>query len=115
MFENATNMLLTGAVVVLAILIFCCLIRVIRGPKIVDRIVAVNMIGTMTIMMIAILSVRMKESYLLDVSLIYAMLSFLAVVVLTKVYLGVYQERMEKRGKQLEDLKKQGKEEKTNG
>ena len=31
-----------------------------------------------------------KLGYLADVSLIYAMLSFLAVVVLTKVYMGVY-------------------------
>ena len=75
--------------IVLALLIICCLIRVIRGPKIVDRIIAVNMIGTMTIIIIAILSVLMKESYLLDVSLIYAMISFLAVVVLSKVYLGI--------------------------
>ncbi len=100
MWENASNLLLKGAVIVLALLIICCLIRVIRGPKIVDRIIAVNMIGTMTIIIIAILSVLMKESYLLDVSLIYAMISFLAVVVLSKVYLGVYRERMEKKKKE---------------
>ncbi len=99
MWENASSLLLKGAVIVLALLIICCLIRVIRGPKIVDRIIAVNMIGTMTIIIIAILSVLMKESYLLDVSLIYAMISFLAVVVLSKVYLGVYRERMEKKKK----------------
>lgn len=100
MFENVSNLLLTGVVIVLALLILCCLIRVIRGPKIVDRIIAVNMIGTMTIMIIAVLSVLMKESYLLDVCLIYAMISFLAVVVLSKVYLGVYRERMEKKKEQ---------------
>ncbi len=103
MWENASSLLLKGAVIVLALLIICCLIRVIRGPKIVDRIIAVNMIGTMTIIIIAILSVLMKESYLLDVSLIYAMISFLAVVVLSKVYLGVYRERMEKKKKEDEN------------
>ena len=103
MWENASSLLLKGAVIVLALLIICCLIRGIRGPKIVDRIIAVNMIGTMTIIIIAILSVLMKESYLLDVSLIYAMISFLAVVVLSKVYLGVYRERMEKKKKEDEN------------
>lgn len=103
MWENASSLLLKGAVIVLALLIICCLIRVIRGPKIVDRIIAVNMIGTMTIIIIAILSVLMKESYLLDVSLIYAIISFLAVVVLSKVYLGVYRERMEKKKKEDEN------------
>ena len=32
----------------------------------------------------------MNESYLVDICLIYAMISFLAVIVLTKVYMGVY-------------------------
>lgn len=76
-----------------AVLILFCLIRAVRGPCVTDRIVAVNMIGTMTIGTIAILSDTLEESYLLDVCLIYAMISFLAIVVLTKVYTGVYRER----------------------
>ena len=51
------------------------------------------MIGTMIIMIIAILSVYLDENYLVDVCLIYAMLSFLGVVVLCKVYTGVYLQR----------------------
>lgn len=100
MIENAYNVLLIGAVFVLAILIFCCLIRALIGPRITDRIVAINMIGTMTIMIIAILAIHINEGYLVDVSIIYAMISFLAVVVLTKVYMGVYKERMEKKQKE---------------
>ncbi len=68
------------------------IIRSVLGPKISDRIIAVNMTGTMVIMVIAILlSVYLDENYLVDVSLIYAMISFLGgVVVLCKVYTGVY-------------------------
>ena len=54
----------------MAILIFLCLIRAIRGPRLTDRIISGNMIGTMTIISIALLSVLLKESYLLDVCLI---------------------------------------------
>ena len=57
-----------------------------------DRIVVINSIGTMTISVIAILSVMLDEAYLLDVCLIYAMISFVAVIVLTKIYTGVYRE-----------------------
>lgn len=85
--------------IVMAILIVCCLIRAIKGPRLTDRIVSGNMIGTMTIISIGLLSVLLKESFLLDVCLIYAMVSFLAVVVLTKVYMGVYREKKEKEGK----------------
>ena len=51
------------------------------------------MIGTMTMMIITILAVKMKEGFLADVAIIYAMISFLAVVVLVKVFMGVYRER----------------------
>ena len=61
--------------------------------------VAVNMMGTMIMVIIGILSVKMKEGYLVDICLIYAMISFLAVVVLTKVYTGVYVEKKEKEEK----------------
>ncbi len=76
----------------IGILILFCLIRCVQGPKMTDRIVAINSIGTMTITIIAILSVMLEEAYLLDVCLIYAMISFVAVIVLTKIYTGVYRE-----------------------
>ena len=76
----------------LGIFIILCLIRCARGPRMTDRIVTINSIGTMTIIIIAVLAVILEESYLLDVCLIYAMISFTAVVVLTKIYTGVYRE-----------------------
>ncbi|MDD5935224.1 MAG: cation:proton antiporter [Clostridiales bacterium] len=106
--SQAYEYLFVGAIVVLALLIFCCLIRAIKGPTISDRIVAINMIGTMTIMIIAILAVKICEGYLVDVAIIYAMISFLAVVVLTKVFMGVYKEREEARKKkELEQSQKE--------
>lgn len=93
---QAYDLLYGVAIIVLAVILFFCLIRAIKGPEIADRIVAINMMGTLTIMIICILSTKLKENYLLDVALIYAMISFLAVVVLTKVYLGVYKEKKKK-------------------
>ncbi len=93
--ENLTasyHTLGTLVIVCIAVLIVACLIRSVLGPRVADRVVAVNSIGTMTIVVIAIFSVMLDEAYLLDVCLIYAMISFLAVVVLTKIYTGVYRE-----------------------
>ena len=75
-----------------AILLLLCLIRAVVGPRIADRLVAVNMITTMVTVMIAILAVLKDEGYLVDICLIYAMISFLAVVVLSRIYTGVYRE-----------------------
>ena len=96
---QAYDVLLIGALIFLAIALVLCLVRAIIGPRIADRLVAVNMIGTMIMVIIGILSVKMKEGYLVDICLIYAMISFLAVVVLTKVYTGVYVEKKEKEEK----------------
>ena len=70
--ESAYNLLYGGSVTVLVLIMLCVLIRAVRGPEIVDRIVAVNMLGTLTIMIICILSLWLKQGYLLDVALIYA-------------------------------------------
>ena len=69
-----------------------CLIRAVKGPRIADRLVAVNMMGTMVIVMIAVLAVVKDQGYLVDICLIYAMISFLAVVVLSRIYTGVYRQ-----------------------
>ena len=87
---EAYTALFTGALLVLGVLMIACLIRAILGPGIADRLVSINMTGTIAIMMIAILSLMLEEGYLVDIAIIYAMLSFLAVVVLVKIYIGVY-------------------------
>ena len=81
-----------GVLTVLALMLVLCLIRAVIGPRIADRLVAVNMIGTMVMVIIAILAVIKDEGYLVDICLIYAMISFLAVVVLTRIYTGVYRD-----------------------
>ena len=79
--------LYTGALAVLAVLIGVMLIRSILGPGVTDRILSINMIGTMVISCIAILYAYLGESYLLDVALIYTMISFVTVLVLASVYI----------------------------
>ena len=79
--------------IILAIMLVLCLVRAVIGPRVADRVIAVNMMGTMIMCIIVILGLIMNEGYLADIALIYAMISFLAVVVLTKVYTGVYLEK----------------------
>ena len=93
---NVQNIFYIGAIIILAVMLMLCLLRAILGPRVADRIVAVNMIGTMVMVIISILAVKMQEGYLVDICLIYAMISFLAVVVITKVYMGVYKEHRTK-------------------
>lgn len=92
MLNEVTNSILTVVLVILAIFVLICLLRAVIGPRVADRIVCVNMMGTMVMVIIAILAVKEQEGYLADICVLYAMISFLAVVVLCKVYMGVYLE-----------------------
>lgn len=88
-----------SVLIILAVMLFACLIRAVRGPRVADRLVAVNMMGTMVMVMIAVLALLLDEGFLVDICLIYALVSFLAVIVFVKVYIGVYEESFQRRHK----------------
>ena len=92
-------LLMQGALIVLGIGLFVCLLRAVKGPTAADRIIAINMTGTVTIFLIVILTLLLREGYLIDIAIIYAMLSFLAVVLLCRIYIGISREKREKEGK----------------
>ena len=96
--SDAYQTLYTVVLIVLSLLMLLCLERTVRGPGIANRIIAINMICTLTLAMICVLALMLNEGYLADVALLYAMISFLAVVVLCKVYLGVALDKQEKEG-----------------
>ena len=72
-------------IIILAVLTFLCLIR------------------TMTIAIIALLAAYLNESSILDICLIYAIMSFVAVIVLTKIYIGIYNEKKSAQHKKEEE------------
>lgn len=98
--DNIFTGLAWFCVLALAILNSACLLRAVRGPRITDRIVACNMMGTITICIIAILGTLMDQSWLYDICLIYAMISFLAVVVLSRIFTGVYRKNQQEESKE---------------
>ena len=82
--ETLRNILLIGSAVFLSATIFLCLMRAALGPRFSDRIIAANIIGTKIILLIAVMSLLIGEGYLADICLIYAVISFLSVVVLAR-------------------------------
>lgn len=92
-FILMNNTLYTIILVFLGLCILIALIRAITGNRIVDRIIGINMIGTLTMIAIAVLSARLDASYLLDVCLIYVLMSFIAVLTLCKIYISLDRQR----------------------
>lgn len=71
------------SIMVLSVTIFLCLIRALKGPTHSDRLIAINVIGTKTIILISFVSFLLKETYFIDVVMVYAMISFLASIVIS--------------------------------
>lgn len=61
------------------------LVRALKGPTIYDRILAVNVVGTKTVLVVALISVFSGNGDLVDVALVYALINFLAIVAVLKL------------------------------
>ena len=85
--ERAYSVLLWISAACLSMFVCACLVRAVMGPRFTDRVVAINIIITQSIIMIAVLSCLFQDSNLLDIAIVYAMVGFLAVVVLSKCYI----------------------------
>lgn len=72
------------SIVFLAITVIICSYRAIKGPKATDRLIAINVIGTKTVVVICILSFILKETYFIDVVLVYALISFVSSLVIAR-------------------------------
>ena len=84
--EEAYRVLYSLSLMIIAVLLGVMLIRAVRGPGVTDRLLSISMIGTLVIAAILVLSRQLEESWLLDVALIYTMISPISVLILARVY-----------------------------
>ena len=84
--DQAYQTLYASALLVIAVLLAVMLVRCAMSPGITDRVLTINMIGTLVITGIVILSRLLQENWLVDVALIYTMISFVSILILTRVY-----------------------------
>ncbi|MGB5540535.1 MAG: monovalent cation/H+ antiporter complex subunit F [Gammaproteobacteria bacterium] len=61
------------------------LARALLGPTVCDRILAVNMFGTKTVLLIAVLAFMSGRTDIIDIALIYALINFIGVVAVLKL------------------------------
>ncbi len=76
MFAAATAALL----VTMAVALF----RVLSGPTVFDRILAVNSFGTLTVLLIAVYGFLTERPEFLDIALVYALINFIGTIAVCK-------------------------------
>ena len=69
-----------GAAVYLLVNAFLCLYRAYRGPHVVDRILAVNVVGAKTLVVLVLLAFVFHRGFFIDVAFVYALLNFVITV-----------------------------------
>ena len=62
------------------------LVRAFRGPTLYDRVMAANMIGTLTVLMVAVLGFMAGRPEFLDIDLVYVLISFFSTIAVLRVY-----------------------------
>ncbi len=75
---------LVVTLVALALLLLASLARVIIGPTVWDRLLGMNLITTKIVMAIAVMAVLMDRTFLVDVAIVYALLGFIASILIAR-------------------------------
>ncbi len=77
----------TAFAVFTAVLLICCascLYRIGRGPTAPDRTVGIDILGTVVVGFCALLSLQTGKDYLMNVALVWALVSFIGTLALAR-------------------------------
>ncbi len=73
-----------AAIAAILVTMILAMVRAVKGPTVYDRILAVNMAGTKTVLLIAVLGFATGRPDFLDLALIYVFLNFIGVFAILK-------------------------------
>lgn len=62
------------------------MIRVLLGPTVYDRILAVNALGTKTVLIISVFGFLTERPDFLDIALVYALINFIGTIAILKFF-----------------------------
>ncbi|MDX1496789.1 MAG: monovalent cation/H+ antiporter complex subunit F [Salinisphaeraceae bacterium] len=74
------NSMFAAAMLAVLITMTLALLRALLGPSVYDRILAINMFGTKTVLFIAVLGFLNGRPEFLDIAIVYALINFIGTV-----------------------------------
>lgn len=60
------------------------LIRAIKGPTVFDRVLSINLLGTKTVVILALIGYVFGRPHFMDLALVYALINFIGTVALLR-------------------------------
>ena len=76
--------MLEAAAIIIVLAMALVLFRAIKGPRLYDRALAVNVIGAKTVVVLALIGFIYDRPYFLDIALVYALINFIATIAILK-------------------------------
>ena len=70
--------LLVGVAIVLAF------VRFIKGPSLADRVVAFDTMSIISVSLLVLLSITIKEPFYLDIAFVFALIGFIGVIIFAR-------------------------------
>ena len=79
-------MMFVAAALAILVTMGLALTRALLGPTVYDRILAVNMFGTKTVLIIAVYGFLTGRPEFLDIALVYALINFISTIAVLKFF-----------------------------
>lgn len=78
--------MIIAAALAILVAMSMAIVRALLGPTIYDRILAINLFGTKTVMLITLIAALAGRADYLDIALVYAMINFIAMIAVLKFF-----------------------------
>jgi multicomponent Na+:H+ antiporter subunit F len=75
-----------AAALAIVVTMALALIRALAGPTVYDRILAVNVFGTKTVLIIAVLGFVQGRPEFIDIAIVYALINYIGIVAVLKFF-----------------------------
>lgn len=92
--------MLIAASIAIFVTMGLALARAILGPSVYDRVLAVNMFGTKTVLLLAVITFYYERADFLDLALAYALINFIGVLAV----LGFFQTSRQRKAKAAREI-----------
>ncbi len=77
--------MLAAAMVAILVTMVLALVRALLGPRLYDRLLAINMFGTKTVLFVAVAGFLFGRPEFLDIGILYALVNFVAVIAVLRL------------------------------
>jgi multisubunit Na+/H+ antiporter MnhF subunit len=71
-------------ILIIGLAIFISFLRFLKGPNLEDRVVSFDVMSVISISLLVLLSITLKEPFYLDIAFVFALIGFIGVIIFAR-------------------------------